>query len=910
MLQKLLDLHTRRTEIFNSINDILGSPYPSDTELGMLNEQRDEIDREVQKTEKTLSSLLERAPARNTKSTPTRKRPAMQSPTKPDREEKRRKSVDHPVEAIKPQNTLTRPNPFQQRPASWVDLPLTTSYPTMTFQKPTGQHSTPVGFAPISPLMNPLSPLRSPIPRPHVHQSPKYYDLEADVPLAAPTEDEEEDLNMPEQTLDEFSEDMEEELCMQVDGFDDYHRDIDIEEAENFDDQWNDEDIGMLEEHTYTFQGDLESGSRIPLTDIEQTINSSSPVRAVGKRSKCVAIDLTEDSSPQIQRHQPPSQSAKEKDKSQKVSLPKLGEPGMDCRWSADVIRVLHETFHLNGFRKNQLEAINSTLSGNHTFVLMPTGGGKSLCYQLPALIDTGKTRGVTIVISPLISLMTDQVDHLHRLGIDAMYINSELSASDRRERFAELRQQYVTCRLLYVTPEALTRGSQLSNTLDELNNRRLLARIVIDEAHCVSQWGHDFRPDYKQLGELRKQFPRVPFIALTATANATVRADVKSVLQINGCEEFSHSFNRPNLSYEVRPFEKNMIGVMAKIIQEKYDKKSGIIYCLSRNDCENVAKELVRKHRIAAQHYHAGMPKEDKLVVQRRWQAGDAKVVVATIASGMGIDKADVRYVFHYTLPKSMEGYYKETGRAGRDGKPSQCIMFYTYRDKAKLERLIESGDGKADVKIAQKALLQSVVSYCENKSDCRRKQVLAYFGESFDAAKCNGTCDNCRSGSKFHVLDVTRLAAIAVKLVQNLTDFGQQVTLLYCIDVFRGSRSSKVLQNGHTEVEGFNSGKDLDRGDIVRLFHLLVSKKAIEEYSVVNGMGFPSTYVKVTLLSSVTDNRLAPRPGDLRVDERKLNYSFRLLLIVRKPRHRGRSLKWTNLQCLTVVPLIIMLG
>jgi bloom syndrome protein len=242
-------------------------------------------------------------------------------------------------------------------------------------------------------------------------------------------------------------------------------------------------------------------------------------------------------------------------------------------------------------------------------------------------------------------------------------------------------------------------------------------------------------------------------------------------------------------------------------------------------------------------------MPKEEKIKVQRRWQAGEAKVVVATIAFGMGIDKANVRYVFHYSLPKSLEGYYQETGRAGRDGKLSKCIMFYTYRDKSKLERLIESGDGDRAQKQVQKDLLQKVVAYCENKSDCRRKQVLAYFGENFEAVDCKQRCDNCMSGSKFHSLDVTLLAATVVKLVQNIAYDGP-ITLKYCVDVFRGSKSSKIVQSGHTEIEGFAAGKDMNRGDVERLFHLLVSKDAIAEYSVVNGMGFPSTYVKVCLI------------------------------------------------------------
>jgi RecQ family ATP-dependent DNA helicase len=791
-------------------------------------------------------------------SPPRHKYQGAQSPPIPNFEEKQRKTDDTHAsyESFVQHHQINttpskRSNPFQQKPASFVDLPSITS-PSI---KPTTAKS--AHLSPIPRPLHPLSPLRAPIPSPS-RSRPLRYVREPDNPIDYPdlTEDEEE---APYNYVPQES------RIVSNDAEIDFPGEIMEEDQEDFG-AWHDDDFddNLMDDFeqgaSAAFQATPSRSRRMPLADIEQLTNSSSPARALGTRSsKSVPIDLTEGSSPirfqQFPSTQRPlsqslSSAAKEKDKSRKVSLPNLGEQGMDHPWSRDVIRVLREIFHLDGFRKNQLEAINSTLSGHDTFVLMPTGGGKSLCYQLPAMIDTGRTKGVTIVISPLISLMTDQVDHLHELGIDAMYINSELSAGDRKDRFAMLRQQQVTCRLLYVTPEALSHGGQMVSTLDALDARGILARVVIDEAHCVSQWGHDFRPDYKQLGELRRRFPRVPFIALTATANAAVKTDVKHNLGINGCEEYSHSFNRPNLSYEVRPFAKDMVGVMAKIINEEFRGKSGIIYCLSRNDCENVAKELATKHRIPAQFYHAGMHKDDKLIVQRRWQAGESKVVVATIAFGMGIDKANVRYVFHYSLPKSLEGYYQETGRAGRDGKPSTCILFYLYRDKQKLERLIDSGEGDYNAKKVQKELLQKVVAYCENRSDCRRKQVLAYFGEVFDEAECNRRCDNCQSDSTFTPFDVTELAAKAVKVVESLADYGGQVTLLYCIDVFRGSRGSKIMQNGHTEVEGFAAGKDLNRGDVERLFHLLVSKQAITEYTIVNGMGFPSTYVRVSSL------------------------------------------------------------
>jgi RecQ family ATP-dependent DNA helicase len=900
--QKILNLHSRRTRILNELIEVLAGPVPSTDRLGVLNGQRDQVEKEITQSEEALTLLLSDSNSISYQQnfveqpTPSRKRPEAPSPKKSEREQKRRKSDEGSLRRQhSPPKAVPSSNPFQQKPTSFVDLPSMDS----PILRPTE-----LPFAPIPPTIHPMSPSRSPIPSPPRHRSPTRFDPEIDMVYDDdPTEDEEDEEDeedvpaepQPDDSASEIDDDQDIEV-VDVD-----LEDIGDKEAEDEEQYFNDDfEVEEMENFpTYTNNGGFPpttSRDRRPLADIDQTTNSSSPIRPLARRDrhKHDAIDLTEEVSPLGHaggKQRRLSQTTKEKDKSHNVKLPRLGEKGMDHPWSADVIRVLHETFHLDGFRQNQLEAINSTLSGKNTFVLMPTGGGKSLCYQLPALIDTGRTRGVTIVISPLISLMTDQVDHLHDLGIDATFINSDLSAADRRERFASLRQPNVTCRLMYVTPEALSKSGQMSSALDALDGRGLLARIVIDEAHCVSQWGHDFRPDYKQLGDLRRRFPRVPCIALTATANIAVRADVKHSLNIEDCEEFSHSFNRPNLSYEVRPWSKDMVGVMAKIINEEFRGKCGIVYCLSRNDCESVAKELSNKHRIAALFYHAGMPKDDKINVQRTWQAGRANVVVATIAFGMGIDKANVRYVFHYSLPKSLEGYYQETGRAGRDGKSSRCIMFYRYADKAKLERLIESGDGNRMAKNAQKELLQKVIQYCENKSDCRRKQVLAYFGETFEAENCRQKCDNCQSGAKFTPLDVTELAVEAVKLVKSLHEFGESITLKYCVDVFRGSRAAKIVQSGHTDIAGFAAGKDMLRGDVDRLFHLLVSKEAIEEYTEHNGMGFPSTYVRVFVSFYRVNVRPVERRMTLLADEKSSNYLLNLLQIARRQKPRGNN-------------------
>jgi len=518
--------------------------------------------------------------------------------------------------------------------------------------------------------------------------------------------------------------------------------------------------------------------------------------------------------------------------------------------WSRDVKAAMKERFHLRGFRQNQLEAINATLAGKDAFVLMPTGGGKSLCYQLPSIISSGRTRGVTIVISPLLSLMQDQVDHLQKLKIQAFLINSEVTAEHRRLIMESLRHPNVEqfIQLLYVTPEMISKSQALVNAFKDLHRRGKFARMVIDEAHCVSQWGHDFRPDYKLLGEVRQQFRGVPAMALTATATENVKVDVIHNLGITGCEIFTQSFNRPNLTYEVRSKgkAKDVLESMANTIKSTYKGQSGIVYCLSRQNCEDIAEKLHKEHGIKAHHYHAGMEPREKTSVQKQWQAGQYHVIVATIAFGMGIDKPDVRFVIHHTIPKSLEGYYQETGRAGRDGKRSGCYLYYGYQDTSALKRMIDDGEGSWEQKERQRKMLRNVVQFCENKSDCRRVQVLLYFNEPFRRENCNGGCDNCNSTSSFESQDFTDYAVSAVKLVRHLER--ENVTLLHCVDVFRGSKTKKIVDADHTRLPEYGAGADLDRGEIERLFYRLLSEDAIAEHNVVNKAGWPSQYVHVS--------------------------------------------------------------
>ncbi|KAL7946437.1 hypothetical protein V8C42DRAFT_36481 [Trichoderma barbatum] len=512
--------------------------------------------------------------------------------------------------------------------------------------------------------------------------------------------------------------------------------------------------------------------------------------------------------------------------------------------WSADVQKTLKDRFRMKGFRQNQLEAINATLAGDDAFVLMPTGGGKSLCYQLPAVVKSGRTRGVTIVVSPLLSLMQDQVDHMKALGIQAVAFNSECSPEYKRQvmsAFNERNPEHFI-ELLYVTPEMASKSPQFMNALQSLYRGRKFARIVIDEAHCVSQWGHDFRPDYKTLGQLRSKFPEVPVMALTATATQNVIVDIKHNLGMNNCQVFSQSFNRPNLYYEVRPKSSNPVVTqqIAALINSKYPNVTGIVYTISRKQAEDVAQKL-SDHGIAARHYHAAITPTEKVEVQTAWQKGQVKVVVATIAFGMGIDKPDVRYVIHHGIPKSLEGYYQETGRAGRDGKPSDCILFYGKADIRVLKRLIMDGDGSKDQKERQMAMLNRVTAFCDNKADCRRTEVLRYFGEDFTPSQCHKTCDNCQAGLVFEQQDFSEYAIAAIRIVQQQ----QRLTANQCADILIGRKYPDNQDQNSDDYHGMAKG--MKKHEMVRVIDRLSAEKGFHEDNIVGNHGVAIQYLRI---------------------------------------------------------------
>ena len=526
--------------------------------------------------------------------------------------------------------------------------------------------------------------------------------------------------------------------------------------------------------------------------------------------------------------------------------------------------QLLKSTFGYATFRPLQREIIEANLVGEDVFALLPTGGGKSLCFQLPALARDG----LTVVVSPLIALMKDQVDALQASGVAATFLNSTLGAEESRTRLRGLhRGDY---KLLYVAPERLMLAGWIEN-LKTWN----VSCIAIDEAHCVSEWGHDFRPEYRQLAKLRTALPEVPMMALTATATGRVREDIVTHLKLRDPQTFVASFNRPNLTYRVVPKDEPAKQIITFV--RKREHESGIIYCASRATAERVAESLAGRGFLA-RPYHAGLDAAERARNQEMFLRDDTRIICATIAFGMGINKPNVRWVIHHDLPKNIEGYYQETGRAGRDGLPGDCLLLFSPGDIAKQTHFLDEITNEQERSIAR-AQLRQIVHYAES-SGCRRAELLQYFGETFPLNNC-GACDNCAEPREsFDGTIVAQKFLSCVFRIQQASRFG--AGLNHVIEVLTGAKTDKITRWGHDQLSTYGIGGELSRSqwasigrELMRLGYVGLGTG---EYATLEltteGMAVLRARTPITLTKPSADapksRRVAPRrEGDIDCDE-----------------------------------------
>ncbi len=540
----------------------------------------------------------------------------------------------------------------------------------------------------------------------------------------------------------------------------------------------------------------------------------------------------------------------------------------MKTQAASELLPLLKQYFGFTSFRPLQEEIIRDSLAGHDVFALLPTGGGKSLCFQLPALARDG----LTVVVSPLIALMKDQVDALQAGGIAATFLNSSLAAGESRKRLRGLHNGEF--RLLYAAPERL----MLSGFLEDLQrwNVRLIA---VDEAHCISEWGHDFRPEYRQLAQLRDLFPKVPFMALTATATTRVREDIVTHLKLREPKIYVASFNRPNLTYRVIPKNKPYDQLLAFL--RARPKEGGIVYCQSRKSAERVAANLT-EDGVNARPYHAGLTPKQRTEHQELFLRDDVRVICATIAFGMGINKPNVRFVVHYDLPKNIEGYYQETGRAGRDGLPSECVLLFSAGDVVKQTQFIDEKPGLQEQQIAR-AQLQQMVHYAEC-AGCRRVELLRYFGEDFDASipseksaiNC-GACDNCLSPRA--TFDGTLAAQKFLSCVYRIREkqrFG--VGLNHVVEVLTGADTEKIRKWNHAQLSTYGIGREHSRPEWAAIGRELVRlgflRQTAEKFSVLeltnDGLAALKQRKKITLTQpAVAPETKLRRAGEISCDE-----------------------------------------
>ena len=510
------------------------------------------------------------------------------------------------------------------------------------------------------------------------------------------------------------------------------------------------------------------------------------------------------------------------------------------------ITQTLAQIFGYHEFRPHQCEIVEHVIAGGDAFVLMPTGGGKSLCYQLPAL----HRDGVAIVVSPLISLMKDQVDALRANGVQAACLNSSLSAQESSAVMADLRAGRLD--LIYVAPERLMLEGFLDfvRTLD-------VALFAIDEAHCVSQWGHDFRPEYVRLGELRGLFPGIPLLALTATADDQTREDVRIRLGIGHAPVFTAGFDRPNIRYLVAD-KRTPAAQLTAFLNGRPSGDSGIVYCLSRKRVEEVAGKL-RKAGVAASAYHAGLPAKERTRVQDAFLRDEVRVVVATVAFGMGIDKPDVRFVVHYDMPKNIEGYYQETGRAGRDGLPAEAFMLFGLQDAMTARMLIENGHNAEQIRI-ELHKLQAMVGFAE-ATTCRRRVLLGYFGERMEE-DC-GNCDVCLNPPELYDATID-----AQKVLSAVLRTGQRFGIGHVIDVLKGADTEKIRQWGHHQLSVYRIGEGLSRDEWTSVFRQLIHRgylrQDIAAYSALKLEASANSILTGEIVLMLARPRIAPRKAE----------------------------------------------
>jgi ATP-dependent DNA helicase RecQ len=527
-----------------------------------------------------------------------------------------------------------------------------------------------------------------------------------------------------------------------------------------------------------------------------------------------------------------------------------------------DLLLTLKTTFGYGAFRPLQREIIEAALADQDVFALLPTGGGKSLCFQLPALLRPG----LTVVVSPLIALMKDQVDQLQAAGVAATYLNSTLDADEARSRLRGLHRG--EWRLLYVAPERL----MLDNWQENLKAWNVTA-IAIDEAHCISEWGHDFRPEYRQISKLRALLPGVPVMALTATATGRVREDIIKHLQLRDSVTFVASFNRPNLSYRVIPKDQPAKQIIDFV--RARETESGIIYCASRATAERVAESLAGRG-FSARPYHAGLDVAERTRNQELFLRDETRIICATIAFGMGINKPNVRWVIHHDLPKNIEGYYQETGRAGRDGLPGDCLLLFSAGDIAKQTHFLDEITNEHEQAVAR-AQLRQIVHYAES-SGCRRAELLDYFGEKFPSPNC-GACDNCLEPRATYdgTLVAQKFLSCLYRIAQN-SSFN--VGMNHITEVLTGADTDKIRRWGHDRLTTYGIGKDLPRPawaavgrELMRLGYVGVAEGEFATLELTpEGRAVLVARTPITLTKPMDlpkAKRVARREGDIACDE-----------------------------------------